>query len=172
MWCIGLGPDRCVYVHDMVRDRLNLTERADTLIAWHRKWKPMAVGYEHYGMQGDIEHIRYEQEHQNYRFDITELGGTQPKNDRIRRLIPWFEKGRIYLHPKLVKTNYESKEVDLTKTFIDEEYLAFPVAIHDDMLDALARFLDEDMPIAWPLQAEEFEPDEPLESGRNPITGY
>ena len=172
MWCIGLGPDRCVYVHDMVRDRLNLTERADTLIGWHRKWKPMAVGYEHYGMQGDIEHIRYEQEHQNYRFDITELGGTQPKNDRIRRLIPWFEKGRIYLHPKLTKTNYEGKEVDLTKTFIDEEYLAFPVAIHDDMLDALARFLDEDMPIAWPLQAEEFEPDEPLESGRNPITGY
>jgi predicted phage terminase large subunit-like protein len=172
MWCIGLGADRKVYVHDMLRDRLNLTERADTLIKWHRKWKPMAVGYEHYGMQGDIEHIKSEMEHQNYRFDITELGGTQPKVDRIRRLVPWFEKGRIYLHPKLAKTNYEGKEIDLTQAFVDEEYLAFPVAIHDDMLDALARFLDEDMPIAWPIEAEEFEPDEPLESGRNPITGY
>lgn len=172
MWCIGLGPDRKVYVHDMLRDRLSLTERADTLIKWHRKWKPMATGYEHYGMQADIEHIRYEQEHQNYRFDITELGGTQPKNDRIRRLIPWFEQGRIYLHPKLMKANYEGREVDLTQTFIDEEYLAFPVGVHDDMLDSLARFLDEDMPIAWPRTADEEYEELALEQGRNPITGY
>ena len=151
---------------------LSLTERADTLIRWHRKWKPMAVGYEHYGMQADIEHIQYEQEQQNYRFDITALGGTMPKNDRIRRLIPWFEKGRIYLHPKLAKTNYEGRAVDLTQTFIEEEYCAFPVAVHDDMLDALARFLDEDLPIAWPMTADEPEEEMVLEQGRNPITGY
>jgi predicted phage terminase large subunit-like protein len=172
MWALGLGPDRKVYVHDMLRDRLNLTERATTLINWHRKWKPMAVGYEQYGMQADIEHIQYEMEIQNYRFDITALGGTMAKEDRIRRLIPWYENGRIYMHPKLVKTNYEGREVDLTQTFIEDEYCAFPVAIHDDMLDAQARFLDEDLPIAWPLTPDEYEDDVPLEVGRNPITGY
>ena len=172
MWAIGLGPDRKVYIHDCLRDRLSLTERGETLMAWHRKWKPMAVGYEQYGMMGDIEHIQYLQEQENYRFDITPLGGTMPKVDRIRRLIPWFEKGRIYLHPKLVKTNYEKREVDLTKAFVDEEYLAFPVAVHDDMLDALARFLDEDLPIAWPMMVEDEEEELVLEQGRNPITGY
>jgi phage terminase large subunit-like protein len=172
MWCLGLGPDRKVYIHDCLRDRLSLTERGETLMNWHRKWKPMAVGYEQYGMMGDIEHIQYLQDHENYRFDITPLGGTMPKVDRIRRLIPWFEKGRIYLHPKLVKTNYEGREVDLTKAFVDEEYLAFPVAVHDDMLDALARFLDEDLPIAWPMMVEDEVEELVLEQGRNPITGY
>jgi phage terminase large subunit-like protein len=172
-WCLGLGADRNVYVHDMVRDRLSLTQRADLLMAWHRKWQPMAVGYEHYGMQADIEHIRDRQERENYRFDITQLGGSMPKVDRIRRLIPWFEKGRIFLMPKLQKTNYEGVPVDLTKAFINEEYLAFPVASHDDMLDALARFLEEDMPVSWPAPtAYENDDDAYDDRGRDLVTGY
>jgi hypothetical protein len=43
MWVIGLGPDRKVYVHDMLRDRLSLTERADTLI----KLASLLVGQGH-----------------------------------------------------------------------------------------------------------------------------
>lgn len=174
MWCLGLGSDRKVYVHDMVRDRLSLTERADLLMKWHRKWKPMAVGYEQYGMMADIEHIKDLQERENYRFDITPLGGTMAKNDRIRRLIPWFEKGKIYLHPKIAKTDYEGKLTDLTQAFINDEYLAFPVAQHDDMLDALARFLDEDLPIQWPMAyAEEYDEDEDrAKDDANSITGY
>ena len=172
-WAIGLGPDRKVYVHDIIRDRLSLTERSELLIRWHRKYQPIAVGYEQYGMQADIEHILYEQNEQNYRFDITPLGGGMNKLDRIRRLIPWFEQGRIYLPPTLVKANYEGRSQDLVQSFINDEYRAFPVAAHDDMLDALARFLDEDMPIAFPAPLPE-EDDEPeLEAvGRNRTTGY
>jgi predicted phage terminase large subunit-like protein len=154
MWVLGLGPDRKAYVHDMLRDRLSLTERADTLIKWHRYWSGkgsiLAVAYEEYGLQADIEHARSRMEDENYRFDITPVGGRLGKLDRIRRLIPWFEQGRIYLPPSLVKTNYEGKSVDLVKAFKDEEYLAFPVSQHDDMLDALARFLDEELPIRFP----------------------
>lgn len=171
-WCIGLGADKNVYVHDMVRDRLSLTQRADLLMAWHRKWQPMAVAYEQYGMMADIEHIRDRQERENYRFDIASVGGQMPKVDRIRRLIPWFEKGRIFLMPKLQKANYEGVSVDLTRAFIDEEYLAFPVAAHDDMLDALARFLGEDLPIAWPAPVQYEPEDEFEERGRSSITGY
>jgi predicted phage terminase large subunit-like protein len=172
MWCLGLGPDRNVYVHDILRDRLSLTERATMLMAWHRKYRPMAVGWEQYGMMADIEHIRDLQERENYRFDITALGGTMAKPDRIRRLIPWFEKGRLFLPPSLVKTNYEGRSVDLVQAFINDEYRAFPVAVHDDMLDALSRFLDEDMPIAFPLASEEPEERELETVGRNGTTGY
>lgn len=173
-WAIGLGSDRNIYIHDMVRDRLSLTERAQLYIAWHRKWRPIAVGIERYGMMADIEYLKEVQEQENYRFEVTELAGLMAKNDRIRRLVPWFEKGRIYLHPKLAKANYEGRTVDLTKAFIDEEFKAFPVAAHDDMLDALSRFLDDNLPIAWPQQyiVDNDEDDPADDRGRNPVTGY
>jgi len=170
-WVLGLGSDRNLYVLDCVRDRLSLTERADLVFAWHRKWQPMAVGYEKYGMMADVEHIRDRMERENYRFDITELGGQQPKVDRIRRLIPWFEKGRVYLPPSLDKTNYEGRTVNLVRTFIDDEYLAFPVAAHDDMLDALARVLDDNLPVEFPAP-QEWEDEEPEREGVSSVTGY
>ena len=40
MWVLGLGQDGNYYVLDMVRDRLNLTERASMVMHLHRKWKP------------------------------------------------------------------------------------------------------------------------------------
>jgi hypothetical protein len=43
----------------------------------------------------DVEHFKDRMERENYRFEITELGGVMAKNDRIRRLIPWFEQGRL-----------------------------------------------------------------------------
>jgi len=172
-WVLGLGGDRNIYVLDAVRDRLSLTERADLVFAWHRRWQPIAVGYERYGMMADIEHIEDRQERENYRFDITELGGSQPKLDRIRRLIPWFEGGRIYLPPSLVKTNYEGREIDVIEAFVDEEFEPFPVAAHDDMLDAMARVLDSDLPVQFPAADRSVfdEGDEP-EHGRNSSTGY
>lgn len=170
-WALGLGGDRNIYVLDCVRDRLSLTERADLVFAWHRKWRPMAVGYEKYGMMADVEHIQDRMERENYRFDITELGGQQPKIDRIRRLIPWFEKGRIYLPPSLSKTNYEGRTVDLVRSFIDDEYLAFPVALHDDMLDAMARVLDSNLPVEFPAP-EEWVEEEFEREGVSGVTGY
>jgi predicted phage terminase large subunit-like protein len=174
MWALGLAADKNIYVLDMLRDRLSLTERAATLLAWHRKWRPMAVGYERYGMMADIEHIRDLQEREEYRFEITEVGGTMAKADRIRRLIPYFEQGRIWLPPTLSKTNYEGRSVDLVASFIADEYIPFPVGTHDDMLDALARVLEPDLPIAWPapMVYDDDEDDRSEARGRNETTGY
>jgi predicted phage terminase large subunit-like protein len=155
MWIIGLGADGNYYVLDMVRDRLNITQRAETVIKLHRKWKPTQVRYERYGMMADIEFIKRLQEEQNYRFEIQEVAGQTPKNDRIRRLIPIFEQGKFYLPDTLYRTDYEGIPRDLVHSFIEEEYLAFPVAIHDDMLDALARIAEPDLPLTWPEVEEE-----------------
>lgn len=169
-WVVGLGADKNIYVLDVVRDRLSLTQRADLVMNWHRRWQPLATGYEHYGMQADIEHIKDRQERENYRFPIIELGGSMPKNDRIRRLIPWFEGGRIWMPSRLMKTNYEGREVDLIRSFIDEEFLPFPVGGHDDMLDALARILDENFPADWPMAMDYIEEDSRARS--HSATGY
>lgn len=152
MWVIGLAGDNNYYVLDGIRDRLNLTERTSKLIALHRKWHiKTPVGYEKYGQQSDIEHIKYIQNQNNYRFPIIPLGGQMPKNDRIRRLIPICEQGRLWLPNVLIFVDYEARARDMVQEFISEEYLSFPVAGHDDMLDALARIVEPELTTSFPL---------------------
>lgn len=150
MWVIGQGSDKNYYVIDGIRDRLDLVERAKQLFDFHATYNPVAVGYEQYGMQADIEHMQDKMNRENYRFAITPLGGKVAKEDRIRTLYPLFEAGRIYLPKKLNKVNYEGKVEDLIQIFINDEYMAFPVALHDDMLDCLARITDKDLSIRPP----------------------
>lgn len=150
---IGLAPDNNYYLLRGIRDRMNLTQRAAKLFELQHEFQPLAVGYEKYGMQADIEHIQYVQEQRNYRFNITELGGSVPKEDRIKRLIPVFEQKRFYLPKSMPFVDYEGVTRDFTRAFLADEYLAFPVCVHDDMLDCLARILDPVLGAQFPKAA-------------------
>lgn len=143
-WVIGCGRDNNFYVLDMIRDRLSLTERADILFDWHRKYSPLEVGYERYGMQSDIDHFEDRMEREGYRFDITEVAGQLAKNDRILRLLPLFERHEIWLPQTCYKNLSNGLHEDMVKTFIEQEYTPFPVGIHPDMLDSLSRIVDID----------------------------
>jgi len=147
---IGLGSDKNYYVVAMARDRLNLTERGRLVMRWHRRFKPRAVGYEQYGLQADIEFVRYLQEQENYRFSVIPLGGKLSKEDRIRKLIPLYEQGKMYLPGTYTYVDHEGTYRDMTREFVEQEYKAFPVAIHDDMLDCQARILDPDLGAVFP----------------------
>jgi len=147
---IGLGADKNYYKLDWVRDRLSLTERGRAVMDLHRKWLPIRVGYERYGMMADIEHLKEMQERENYRFEIVELGGKVAKNDRIRRLVPIMEQGRWWLPSSHTRTDFERIPRDLVHAYIEEELKPFPFSAHDDMLDADSRILDEEMHAAWP----------------------
>lgn len=148
MAVIGLGADENYYLLDAVRDRLNLRERGDAVFALHRRWKPLGVGYERYGMMADVEYLRERMADENYRFEIKEVGGSTSKVDRIKRLVPVFEAGRFWLPESLVKTDYEGRSHDLVSVFIKDEYSPFPVGLHDDLFDAIARI--EDVGKIWP----------------------
>lgn len=150
MLVMALGQDNNYYLVDAIRDRMNLTERTKKLFEFVRKYNPIAVGYERYGMQSDIEHIKYVMEQEHFRFRIIELGGAMAKEDRIRRLVPLFETNRIYLPHKILFIDSERKVRDFIKEFIEDEFLAFPVAGHDDMLDAMARIVEEDLGAKFP----------------------
>ena len=142
---IGLGGDGNYYTVDMVRDRLNLTERARMLFYLHRKYNPIGVGYEEYGVMADIEYCQEKMELENYRFHITPLGGKIPKEERIRRLVPYFETGRWYIPQNLIYETIEKKRVNLTHAFKFEEFLTFPVSEHDDMLDCMSRIFEPEL---------------------------
>ncbi len=156
IFVIGYGRDKKYRVLEMRRDRMSLTVRCNTLMELHLKWKPGLVAYEEYGMQADIEHIKYVQKQKLYEFEITALGGQMRKELRILRLVPLFENGfkpvdqggdgmsksRIVLPTTMVIKDHLGQSRDLVKDFLTEEYVAFPVLKHDDMLDCLSRLID------------------------------
>jgi len=150
IWVIGLGPDNNYYVLDGIRDRIRMSERANIIFDLHRIWKPLAVGYERYGKDTDIEFLEEKMEHEHYRFHVTELGGAN-KYDRINNwLIPIYEQGRMWLPHHMFKTSSTGERYDLVKVFVDEEYDPYPVGIHPDMLDAMSRVLDPELAVTWP----------------------
>lgn len=150
MEVIGLAPDGNYYLIDAIRDRLNLTGRAAALFRLHRKHRPLAVGYEEYGLQADVEHMEFMMEEENYRFQIIKLGGSMAKEDRIRRLIPIYEQARFYEPEHLHFVDHEGVARDYVQVFKDEEYMSFPVSTHDDMMDCRSRILDPDLGAKFP----------------------
>lgn len=151
-WAVGLGKDGNYYCVPEVRDRLNLKERGDRLFDMHRRYKPKQVRYEKYGLMADVEHFQSRMENENYRFSIIEVGGQTSKVDRIKRLIPLFEAGRIWIPESRNVTDFQKTTVDLVYQFIEEEYFPFPVGLHDDMLDALSRICESDLKLIWPKE--------------------
>ena len=151
MQVIGVGEDENYYWVAGIRDRLSLTERGDALMRLHREYRPLGVGYEEYGLQADIEYVEYLQERENYRFDVTPLGGRISKDERIRRLVPVMESGRWYMPAKYQYRTIEGEVIDVVRAFISEELEPFPVGAHDDLIDGASRILDEALGVAVPI---------------------
>jgi len=149
-WVVGTASDGNYYILDGVRDKMNLTERTKSLFDLVRKWRPISVGYEEYGLQADIEHIRYVMEQDNYRFSIIPYGGNVPKPDRIAGLVPLFSGSKIWFPPKIIFLGADGKTHDAVAEFVADEFAMYPVSSHDDMLDCLARVLDKSMGISFP----------------------
>jgi len=150
MAVIGLGEDDNYYVLHFLRDRLNINERIGVLFDLHRKYKPLSVGYERYGMQTDIDLIMEEQKRINYRFKVIELSGKVSKKERILKLGAICESERFILPESCNYVTVENKQKEMVDEFIHQEYMKFPYGAHDDLLDACARILDPQMETKWP----------------------
>lgn len=142
MIVLGFGQDGNYYIIDGIRDRLNLSERTNWLFRLVDMYRPNSVWYESYGQQADREHIEAEMNLRHYRFNINRLGGNIAKKQRIERLQPLFEQGKIFLPTRLPMITVDGEIKDFTQVFIEDEYLKYPAVNHDDMIDALARLFD------------------------------
>lgn len=155
MMVVGLAPDNNYYLLDIVRDRLNPTDRINTLFMLHRKWnelcgKSPVVGYERYGMMADTHYILAKQKEDAYNFRLVELGGQMPKEDRIKQLVPDMQNSRWYFPQSLMYVDGEGRKFDLVQEIIKSEMPTFPRARHDDMLDALSRIYTPDLNMVFP----------------------
>lgn len=151
---IGLGQDGNYYILDMIRERLDLKQRASKLIDMHRLWRPITTGYEQYGAQSDIEHIQYAQEQENYRFPIINVGARNrlKKEERIRRIIPDMQNGRWWAPVEIEKFDEDNNSYDPVKIMIEDEMIPFPAGKHDDAIDMVSRIYD--MPVIWPSSSD------------------
>jgi len=153
---VGLNNDNNYYVMDIIRDKLNPTERVNTLFDLHRKWnglsgKPPKVGYEKYGMMTDTHYLKKKMMDEGYHFSLVEVGGTRiSKEERIKRLIPDMELGRWYFPEKLYYTDALGRKFDLVHEFVKSEMANFPRARNDDMIDALSRIYEPDLNVVFP----------------------
>lgn len=155
MWVVGIDTRGYYYVLDCVRDRLNLLEKQQKLFALVEKWRVLKVYYEKYSIQGDIEYIKEKQTTEGCHFAIEPVGGTRlTKEERILKLQPLFQEGKIIFPPAIWYTDVKGKRHNLVEDFITEEYVEFPVSQYRDMLDALARIRDEKVRIAGPTYIE------------------
>jgi hypothetical protein len=104
---IGVDAADNRYLLDGVRHRMPLSERYSHLARFHKRWSKeigcslVAVGYERYGMQSDLEVIEEWQRRDGYQFPIKELNFSRDnlhaKPMRVRRLEPDFRKGKFFL---------------------------------------------------------------------------
>jgi predicted phage terminase large subunit-like protein len=152
---VGLAPDNNYYLLDIIRDRLNPTERVEVLFMLHRKWnelsgKPPKVGYERYGMMADTHYITERKKMESYNFALIELGGTMAKEDRIMRLVPDMQNGRWYFPQSLIYVDGEGRKFDLVQELVTGEMPTFPRARFDDMLDALSRVYETCLSLVFP----------------------
>ena len=147
----ALAPDQNYYLVDGLRERLNPTERVQALFDLHKKWnektrKPAKVGYEDIGMMADSHYIQERQRLENYRFGMTALPPKGQKRlnkiQKIRRLVPTIEQGRIWLPNDMMYKDYKGLPRNFISDIVEEEFLLFPFAPHDDFLDAMAMIFD------------------------------
>jgi hypothetical protein len=178
MIVIGVDASRNMYLLDGMCHKMDLNARWANLKKLRYKWinalgvQTVTVGYERYSMQADIEHFEAMMDIEGKHFPIEEVnwvgGGSNAKDDRIRRLIPDHKNWRFF-YPEVEKKtgkmqtalsngqnslvakpirrlDDEGKVYELTDWFIKHEYTKFPhSAQHKDMLDAMSRIYDLDI---------------------------
>ena len=155
MVVVGFAPDNNKYVLDIIRDRLNPTERVNMLFALHRKWNTLTgkspkVGYEKYGMMSDTHYIDIKKREEAYNFPLIILGGNMPKEERIKQLIPDLQNGHLFFPQSLIYVDGEGRKFDLVSEIINSEMASFPRARHDDMIDALSRMYEPELCMTFP----------------------
>lgn len=155
MMVVGLSSDNNYYLLDIVRERLNPTERVEKLFELHQKWnklcgKPPKVGYEKYGMMTDTHYIKNKMSDDFYHFPLVELGGNMNKEERIRKLIPDFENNRWYFPKTMLYIDKQGNRIDLIDEIVKVEMALFPRSRYDDMIDALSRIYTDKLNLVFP----------------------
>src|SRR3990167_671459 len=138
MICIGIDSVNNIYILDIIRDKLTVTQRVDEAWGLGKKHQCKMVGWESNGFQETDVHLLTERRIQDpFKMAIKEIKSyNQKKEDRIRALQPYYERGQVFWPSEMIRYNKsESKMVDYIAILL-MEMECFPHSEHDDLLDA------------------------------------
>jgi phage terminase large subunit-like protein len=155
---IGTDHLKNYWVLDIVRERMELGQKWETIKNLVLKWNPLHVGYEVNKGYSDVQYYEMMMQQEGVMFSIMPLKSYRgnSKHKRIHDLQPIFERNKIILPVALAYEDKEKVVHDLVYEFIEDEYLLYPFGKHDDMLDTLSFILDPDMAIFFPTRKEGF----------------
>lgn len=166
------------FLVDGLCHKLDLGGRWTELRRLYTRWRSMhgvlrvAVGYERYGMQSDLEYFEEKmREPDEVSFPILELAwpreGPGSKEDRVQRMVPDMREGKVHLPSKSKEDSAVRREMresghvyrlmlpikpkdqeghvyDLGERLVQETTL-FPFGGNDDLIDAVSRIYDMDV---------------------------
>lgn len=122
----GFNKDGHLLIKLAHKERMDSRQAVETLFSLQKQWKPRVVGVEANSTQILLmSYIKELRRQQGLFFKITEVktGTKGSKQDRIRKLLPYFKTGKIYIPEEFEE--------------IYDELRAFPRG-HDDLIDALS----------------------------------
>ena len=133
MMVVGMDQWNCMWILDIVRERLNPNEVINTIFQMKEKWNLTNVAIESVAYQKALAYfLRQEMSRRGKYFHVEEVKPqNRSKEERVKGLQPLYENRKIFHNP-LLKNNY----------FLEDELLRFPNAKHDDLVDALSYTLD------------------------------
>lgn len=144
---------------DLVRDKIQNDLKWEVLKGLVAQYtingrKPH-VYYEQVSIQSDIQYFERMMTIDDFNFDITAVSGRPKmrigsvqaglpsKDQRIGALQPYFKQGRMkFLRMGERLSHFEGRNVDMLKSFMEEEFEVYPFSKHDDGLDCMSRIAD------------------------------
>lgn len=158
-WVVARTADDQYLWLDIVRDKIQNDLKWEILKSLVSRYtindiKPH-VYYEQVSMQSDIQYFEKMKSIDHYSFEITPVSGKPKlklgsysaglplKEQRIGALQPYFKSHQMkFLRTGERFSHFEGRNVDMLKSFLEEEYELYPFSKHDDGLDCMSRIAD------------------------------
>lgn len=135
---VGTDPEGRWFILNLTRDKFNPKEVVDHIFQENIEFEAEITGVEEEGKETIKFYLIERMKKLAKFFRLKELkSGGVAKEDRVKRLIPRFANGMVFLPLHLYRKNWEGQQVDIVEGF-EDEYIYFPLAKKDDVIDALA----------------------------------
>jgi phage terminase large subunit-like protein len=130
LWC---QKRNYVFVADAGHKRLTFAAQSKKVVSQAKLWHPQEIVIEHGGYQGALSSYLEEDAKRMLQIWPFRTRG-RSKERRMVEASPWFEKGRVFFHPKLDPR--KNPDVHTNGDAIGE-ITSFPFGKHDDISDAI-----------------------------------
>ncbi len=136
-----------IYILEITRERLNPLETIKVIFAHYERWQPIFVGIETTAYQKALKYFIEEKKREEsssvQTMQIREIKPTIDKVTKIKKLQPKYGIANVYHNVS-----------DPNTIILEQELLRFPVAAHDDIIDALSNIMDIMLPAAKTISRE------------------